>query len=151
MSTIVLPNWRWLTDFFVIIITISANRRSTQALTDFIDSPATYSVAAFRTSAGWSWLSFTERVRLARPCFGSTGSGGACCYRKCFLDFIIMIVFIDFVKDDPKDSIINQPFLSIYVYFEFATQLHQRKHRLFGIFQPLGPSRRSLVQPQHLR
>ena len=62
-----------------------------------------------------------------------------------------MIVFIDFVKDDPKDSIINQPSLSIYVYFEFAIQLHQQMHRLFGIAQPRGPSRRSLVQPQRLR
>lgn len=62
-----------------------------------------------------------------------------------------MIVFIDFVKDDPTDSIINQPTLSIYVYFEFATQLHQRKHRLFGIFLSRGPSRRNLVQPQRLR
>lgn len=69
-----LPDWRWLTDFFVIII-IFENRRSTKAFEDFIGIPATCSVVAFRTSAGWSWLSFTDQGRLVRPCFGSTGSG----------------------------------------------------------------------------
>ena len=50
MSAIVLPDWRLSTDFFVIIIIISANRRSTQAIDYFIGIPVTYSVAAFRIS-----------------------------------------------------------------------------------------------------
>lgn len=60
MSAIVLPDWRLSTDFFVIIIIISANRQSTQAIYYFIGSPVSYSVAAFRISVGWSWLSFIE-------------------------------------------------------------------------------------------